>query len=40
MLKLLGSAPIGRIIGFPGTGVTPAEVAALLDRINAERRIG
>jgi beta-glucosidase len=40
MLKLLGSAPIGRIIGFPGTGVTPAEVAAVLDRLNAERGIG
>jgi beta-glucosidase len=40
MLKLLGSAPIGRIIGFPGTGITPAEVGALLDRLNAERGIG
>ena len=40
MLKLLESAPVGRIVGFPGTGVSPAEVGALLDHINTERGIG
>ncbi len=37
MLTLLGSAPIGRVVGFPGTGVSPADVAQLFDRLNVER---
>ncbi|WP_141845051.1 glycoside hydrolase family 3 C-terminal domain-containing protein [Humibacillus xanthopallidus] len=37
MVKLIGSAPVGRILGFPGTGVVPAEVGARLERLNAER---
>ncbi|MCU1536973.1 MAG: beta-glucosidase [Humibacillus sp.] len=37
LLTLVGSAPIGRIVGFPGTGVTPTEVAQLFDRLNGER---
>ena len=37
MLTLVGSAPIGRIVGFPGTGVTPAQVAGLLEQVNGEQ---
>jgi beta-glucosidase len=37
MVKLIGSAPVGRILGFPGTGVVPAEGGARLERLNAER---
>ncbi|HET7802284.1 MAG TPA: glycoside hydrolase family 3 C-terminal domain-containing protein [Humibacillus xanthopallidus] len=37
MVKLIGSAPVGRILGFPGTGVVPAEIGARLERLNAER---
>jgi len=40
MLTLLGSAPVGRILGFPGTGVVPAEVGLRLERLNAERGLG
>jgi beta-glucosidase len=40
MLKLLGSAPLGRVLGFPGSGVDPAEVGLLLERLNAERGLG
>jgi beta-glucosidase len=39
MVKLLQSAPIGRILGFPGTGVVPAEIGVLFDRLNAERGV-
>jgi beta-glucosidase len=39
MVKLLESAPIGRILGFPGTGVVPAEIGVLFDRLNAERGV-
>jgi beta-glucosidase len=37
MLKLLGTAPIGRIVGFPGSAVTPAELGERLRALNAER---
>jgi beta-glucosidase len=40
MLTLLGSAPVGRILGFPGTGVVPADVGRQLERLNAERGLG
>jgi beta-glucosidase len=40
MRTLLDNAPIGRIAGFPGSPVTPAEVGALLHALNAERGIG
>jgi beta-glucosidase len=37
MLALLESAPIGRILRFPGIGVDPADVGAELERLNARR---
>jgi beta-glucosidase len=40
MLTLVGSAPIGRVVGFPGTGTTPAQVAELLEQVNLERERG
>ena len=40
MLMLLGSAPVGRILGFPGTGALPAEVGRRLEHLNAERGLG
>jgi beta-glucosidase len=40
MRKLLDNAPIGRIAGFPGSPVTPAEVSAVLRDLNSARGIG
>ena len=37
MLSLVRSAPVGRLLGFPGMGVDPADVGAQLDRLNASR---
>lgn len=37
LLKMMASAPIGRMVSFPGTGVTAEQVQGLLDRANAER---
>ncbi|AIY00101.1 beta-glucosidase [Arthrobacter sp. PAMC 25486] len=36
MLKMLESAPIGRMMGFPGSGVEPEQLAQLLAAANAE----
>ncbi len=37
LLKMMASAPIGRMVSFPGTGVTLEQVQSLLDQANAER---
>ncbi|OFE16218.1 glycosyl hydrolase [Humibacillus sp. DSM 29435] len=36
LLKMMASAPIGRMVSFPGTGVTKEQVQGLLDQANAE----
>ena len=37
LLKMMASAPIGRMVSFPGTGVTLEQVQSLLDVANAQR---
>ncbi len=40
MRKLLDNAPIGRVVGFPGSPVTPAQMGALLHDLNSARGLG
>ncbi len=37
MLTLVGSAPIGRIVAFPGMTATREQVAELLEQVNVQR---
>ncbi|MEO6996735.1 MAG: glycoside hydrolase family 3 C-terminal domain-containing protein, partial [Terracoccus sp.] len=39
LLKMMASAPIGRMVSFPGTGVTVEQVQRLLDEANAQRSV-
>lgn len=38
LLKMMASAPIGRMVSFPGAGVTVEQVQSLLDEANAQRQ--
>ncbi|WP_067968238.1 glycoside hydrolase family 3 C-terminal domain-containing protein [Nocardiopsis trehalosi] len=37
MLRMLESFPLGRLADFPGSGIDRSALAALIDRVNAER---